>query len=671
MSDMVSPLLQWLNANPELAGLATFIISAAESVAIIGTIVPGSITMTAIGTLAGAGVIPLTATIMYAILGAIVGDSISYWLGHYFKDRLRRTWPFRTNPNVLAKGEHFVNKYGVMSVFIGRFVGPVRALVPLVAGMLGMKPVQFTIANILSAIGWAPAYMLPGILLGAASLELPPDIALHVILVLFLITLFIALCMWVILKIYQLLSKQIHQFKLWLWHQLSTSRSGRAFIGLLKHHDNAKLPGQLSLALLATISFLTFLILTIYVKWRGAENITLNEMIYHLFRGNRHSSIQLLMIHLTFLGQKQIIIPSMLLIAALCALKKYWRLATHLLLLVLAAAVNVYLFKHLIQSPRPWGILQNPESFSMPSGHTTLAMTCFFGLAYFSSRHFARLGKKILYAIAALLVMSVAISRLYLGAHWCTDIISSILLGSAILSVIIISFERYLSSYPRPLFLLPTIIISFAGFYSYYNYATLNKTLLYYQQLTTPEKQLSLTEWWQGQQHDMAATRTNIFGFPAERINFEWAGSLTQIQHSLQEASWQNPPARDWISILHRIADVSSTQYLPLIAPQYLDKKPALTLTKALPHKKGLMVVRLWAAYRVLEPGNIPVWAGVIAIIPRTYSGLFRRTYIPVETIPTMLFAKSKLWQWNIVTLVDKRKVAHPVLLIKTYHLDK
>src|SRR3990167_8030860 len=107
MSDVVSPLLQWLNANPEWAGIATFIISAAESVAIIGTIVPGSITMTAIGALAGAGVIPLWATIIWAMLGAIVGDGISYWMGHYFKGGLRRTWPFKNNPGILEKGEVF------------------------------------------------------------------------------------------------------------------------------------------------------------------------------------------------------------------------------------------------------------------------------------------------------------------------------------------------------------------------------------------------------------------------------------------------------------------------------------------------------------------------------------------------------------------------------------
>jgi len=59
MPDMFSPILQWINAHPELAGLATFGISAGESVAILGTIIPGTVMMTAIGTLAGAGVIPL------------------------------------------------------------------------------------------------------------------------------------------------------------------------------------------------------------------------------------------------------------------------------------------------------------------------------------------------------------------------------------------------------------------------------------------------------------------------------------------------------------------------------------------------------------------------------------------------------------------------------------
>src|SRR5690242_7956049 len=127
-SDIINSILQWLNTHPQTAGFATFIISAIESIAIIGTIIPGSVMMTAIGTLAGAGVIPLWPTMIWAILGAIAGDGVSYWLGHYFKDRIHDIWPFKQHPAILEKGELFFYKHGAKSVFIGRFVGPVRAL---------------------------------------------------------------------------------------------------------------------------------------------------------------------------------------------------------------------------------------------------------------------------------------------------------------------------------------------------------------------------------------------------------------------------------------------------------------------------------------------------------------------------------------------------------------
>src|SRR5687767_9669828 len=116
-NDVVSSILQWLNANPEYSWLITFLISAGESVAVIGTIVPGSITMTAIGALMGAGIIPFWSTLIWAFLGAVVGDGISYWLGYHFKDRIAKTWPFKQNVNLLIKGERFFTKYGGMSVF--------------------------------------------------------------------------------------------------------------------------------------------------------------------------------------------------------------------------------------------------------------------------------------------------------------------------------------------------------------------------------------------------------------------------------------------------------------------------------------------------------------------------------------------------------------------------
>jgi membrane protein DedA with SNARE-associated domain len=104
--------------------------------------------------------------IPWGIAGAATGDAVSYWVGLYFKDRVPRMWPFRDNPDQLARGYRFFERWGVLSVFIGRFFGALRAVVPLVAGMMKMTQWKFQLANIVSAIVWLPALLLPGAVAG-------------------------------------------------------------------------------------------------------------------------------------------------------------------------------------------------------------------------------------------------------------------------------------------------------------------------------------------------------------------------------------------------------------------------------------------------------------------------------------------------------------------------
>jgi membrane protein DedA with SNARE-associated domain len=125
----------YLQENPNLGGFIAYLIALSESLAIIGTVIPGSVTMTAIGALVGTGVLPAVSTIIWAIMGAFTGDFISYWVGSYYNERLRKIWPFRRYPHLLTLGEAFFKKHGGKSVVIGRFAGPVRSVVPLIAGI--------------------------------------------------------------------------------------------------------------------------------------------------------------------------------------------------------------------------------------------------------------------------------------------------------------------------------------------------------------------------------------------------------------------------------------------------------------------------------------------------------------------------------------------------------
>ncbi|MBF0256883.1 MAG: DedA family protein [Gammaproteobacteria bacterium] len=156
----------WISAHPERAGWVVFAIALAESLAIVGVLVPGVVILFVVGTLIGAGVLDFWSMCAYAVAGAILGDGLSYWLGHRLDDYTERLGWFRLHPEHLPRGIAFFARYGDLSVALGRFFGPIRAIIPLVAGLMRMPPRRFYIANILSALVWAPAYLLPGTLMG-------------------------------------------------------------------------------------------------------------------------------------------------------------------------------------------------------------------------------------------------------------------------------------------------------------------------------------------------------------------------------------------------------------------------------------------------------------------------------------------------------------------------
>ncbi|MXS81483.1 DedA family protein [Nitrosomonas sp. GH22] len=166
--------------------------------------------MVTAGALIALGAIEFWPTLLVAIAGAIIGDGVSYWLGHHYRERLRSVWPFRSHAQLLAQGESFFQRHGAMSVLLGRFIGPVRPIVPMVAGMLGMPPAHFYAVNVLSAVVWAPAYLLPGMAFGA-SLALAGAVAVRLAVLLVLLVASIWLLLWLVRWTFRVLSPRAGQ----------------------------------------------------------------------------------------------------------------------------------------------------------------------------------------------------------------------------------------------------------------------------------------------------------------------------------------------------------------------------------------------------------------------------------------------------------------------------
>ncbi|HEY4202341.1 MAG TPA: DedA family protein [Devosiaceae bacterium] len=144
-----------------------FLVCIGEAVFILGLFVPSTPVLLLVGGLIAAGKLEFWPIYLAAVVGAVIGDAISYLVGHALKERIKTIWPFRNYLPLLASGEVFFAKHGGKSVFIGRFIPGVKAVVPGIAGMLGMSYRWFSIINVTSAFVWAAAHIIPAMLLSA------------------------------------------------------------------------------------------------------------------------------------------------------------------------------------------------------------------------------------------------------------------------------------------------------------------------------------------------------------------------------------------------------------------------------------------------------------------------------------------------------------------------
>lgn len=169
MASSFQQLIGFVSLHAALAYTAIFLAAFLEAIPILGTLVPGSTLILALSALIPAGSLHLTPVLASAITGAVIGEALAYTIGHISQRRVLTAWPLSNYPAIVAQSEDFFHRYGIFAVFLARFVPPVRAIVPIVAGALGMPPRQFYPASVAACLLWAPAHVLPGLLAGSVA----------------------------------------------------------------------------------------------------------------------------------------------------------------------------------------------------------------------------------------------------------------------------------------------------------------------------------------------------------------------------------------------------------------------------------------------------------------------------------------------------------------------
>jgi len=566
--------------HPATAAMAVFLISFTESLALIGLIVPGTALMIGVGALAGSGALALKTALFAAMLGAIAGDGVSYWLGHRFSTRLKEFWPFRKHPQMLARSEEFIRRHGGKSVFIGRFIGPIRPTIPVAAGMLDMPPGRFAAVNILSSIGWALAYLLPGFLLGS-SIALVNAVSARLSLLIIILMLTIWLVFWFCRKALGLLDRFGPKGERLLpLLCLALVLSGWLFLGILED------------------------VLTLDPLVRA------DQAVFGLFQALRTPWTDRLLTAVTELGDGVVVFPVAVIVLIVLLSQRKFRPSKFWFIAVAGGLSLVEIFKWLLHRPRPITTLyQGVSHWAFPSGHSAISAVIYGFLAVLLVRSFEPRRRWLPFAAALGISLIIAFSRLYLGAHWLSDVLGGLSLGwawTALLGILYLRGEE--NTVPKGTVLLAGFsALLLAGTWNIHNRH--NEDLVRYR--TRNEVQsLSAESWLKDDWQKLPAWRIDLAGETEQPITFQWAGDPERLASLLEKQNWSRPEGLNFKQLANLFVPGAGIRQLPMLP--LLENGRTEQLLMQLPHDDRRLTLRLWPSEYKLSQTGQPIWLGTV-----------------------------------------------------------
>lgn len=620
-SDYIQPLTFWLYANPQWALLIAFIMAFAESLAIVGSIVPGSVTMTAIGILAGSEVMNIGWTTITVVAGAVAGDGASYALGYIFSDHLSDMWPFRRYPRWLEYGKDYFARHGGKSVLLGRFFGPLRSIIPVIAGILHMNPWHFLLANIVSAIGWAIMYLLPGILIGAASTELSAESATR----LFIFILLILVASWLISQgmrfIYLHTNQFLHRQLQKIWSLSKHHKKLAQWLATITPHYEKYHYHTISAILLFLVCLLSTIVLIALVI-QGQWIMAFNESCQLFLQSIRTQSFDVFFIIISLIISPVALI-SFAIAIGLCAIHyRAWRMLRYWLSLIITSIAITWLITVFIEIPKPTELLHSHTTPKFPEIHLTLAATLFGFLIGYVNSYRKTATVLLLRIILSSLLFLFGLAELYLGDNWASSILASYSLGLTICLAHWIYYRRLFKRNKRPLLssvpviLICSVLVLSTGLaYPVYFEKRVHQYTPYVQQFV-----LTHQIWWKQKNLLLPAYSLNRIGNPIGLLNVQYLGSLNDLKQVMIDHGWKEQKRALLYSLLMRISGQNSSKEVPLMAQLYLNKKPTLVMTYTTPDGEIQYSLRLWRSNYHLRHYRQPLWLGSLVCIQKSHT---------------------------------------------------
>jgi len=602
-------LIAWLNAHPGWGFSIVFLVAFFESLVLIGILLPGIVILFGVGTLIGLGMLELIPIWVAASTGAFLGDSLSYLLGHRFRGHLLDIWPFSRYPTLMERGTRFFHAHGAKSVVAGRFIGPLRPIIPSVAGMMGMKPSRFLAVDIPACITWAPSFLIPGMLFGA-SLEVASEYTGRLTVMLVILLAILWLTWWVMRSLYEPLATRSAR---WLRHTIRWSRR-HPVLGRVAGPVLDPSRGEvLSVTMMGILLVMVFwgLVMLLFLSPFSAQPKAVDQAVQELALSLRNHLADPLMVAISQLSRWPVSIFSAfaLLLWLLGAGRR--NAALHWLIAIGGGGLL-----HLLLS---WSLRATPQVLEMagqtlhgPSAAMSLSTVVLTFFAVMEAGELRRKHRQWPYLAAALILILLGLSRLYLGMEWLSGALMGIVMGLAWTAIVGIAYRqravRRFSSATASLIFYG----SFLALFSWQVQEHLNDDLAALEAPTVLQE-IGRDAWWESGWKNMPKERTHLSSVASRNFNAQIAAEPAQISALLERAGWENVPKTDWRWIIQALNPEPDQASLPLLGRAYQGRSEEMLLRRNLEPDGRLLTIRLWDSGVRLVPGGQVLYLGQLS----------------------------------------------------------
>lgn len=631
----IQPLFHWLSDHPFWSGFFVFLIALTESLVIVGLIVPGTVLMFGVGTLVGTGVLDIKLVLFLAFAGAVLGDGISFWIGAKYRDQISGFWPFKNNPQILLKGKEFFTRHGGKSIFFGRFVGPVRPVIPAVAGMMHMPANQFLFINVLSAAGWAPFYLIPGIIFGT-SIGLASAIGSRLVIILLSLFIGIGLIVFLIRKTMAYATPKLERWfsVVMQWSELQIYEeqiSGKqrsenirslnryliasiisAFIDPKK--NVVKSLSVVIVLLICLISFLSVFIFGFLSQSISEVNLVVSNVFGLLRTTPGDEFMWMIQVAMSWLVLLLFLINLFVNFLYSGTKKAFF----YFLLLLIVTLISSYGLIFLVEYITEKAI--NASAWIQVS--ILVSATLFYVVV--ASESILQPRRWILYSFASLLILIFCFSNLYFSVLPVSYLFLATNLSVIWVILFSLAYRRHVHEVKSLSFVSASSILILILTASTMIHSGLYRDVI--SEMKTERRTFSRADWQNKVWLALSEKRSDVFGVKKYFLNLQWHGEINEIKQILESSGWILSGDNSLKTVLYWLAPEPELNKITRLPQTHNGKTESLLLIKpydfgasgdadgvAIDADERQLTLQLWPSNVLLE-NNIPVWVGLLSV---------------------------------------------------------